>query len=45
MTMHRYLETVLDIVMTTKGEKTAEQLVHSQGQAVDVVGVTLWYGD
>ena len=36
-----FLQFVFDIVMTTKGEETTEQLVDSHGQAVDVVAVPL----
>jgi hypothetical protein len=36
-----HLKTVLNIVMTPEGEEAAQQLVDRQGQAVDVVGVTL----
>jgi hypothetical protein len=36
-----HLKTVLNVVMTAEGEEAAQQLVDRQGQAVDVVGVTL----
>jgi hypothetical protein len=36
-----HLKAVLNVVMTPEGEEAAQQLVDRQGQAVDVVGVTL----
>ena len=36
-----FLQSVFDIVMTTEGKETTEQLVDSHGQAVDVVAVPL----